>query len=596
MARARTQYKLVGRYLNGNDTRYYGLVSEDNKQVKYTSEQMAFMVGRGQVINVGAQIYQGRLLFRGQNCDIKSLPTIQLRKDKDTGKLITTPVKKKPVTEPIKKPAPVKRPVTAEKPTEKKKPAPVVKKEQPVAKKEQPVAKKEQPVVKKEQPVVKKVQDEDEYVDPNIVASAAEYLGLNIQGQFKYSVLMNKLLATFDKVAYNATKTMRYMDMTILNLNITVDSVDNTNKMYYIHFNKWGSKSVVYAVVSESTFELFSYEYPDKVFDIYEGKVDGIEYKPMHYHELVIRLGLFSRIPEFKRLKLWFMKYNKEIFDNMISPRIIMMIGNYADKSEFVDLRECGGYSCNGSNGMYPLIMLNYKYSKTFNNVDKVGRYEVCTLLHEMSHAYVDVVYGSNTETDPNKMGDVLYGLTRDPGMQYTMHGEKFGTTIQMVSDKTGLSFDEIFQYGIHVNNEKRETKFTNTLSKFDYSTGKVYSDYDSQNWHDSLMSRNYRGLAKVKEVLVNKQDYLKGFFRDKFNMTLEFHITDDDSKVSVTNNIGSLKNYDINFSSYGGQSLTVYRQMDDRWIYIGAVSVKSTPQAVIKNALALIYKDALLD
>lgn len=537
MTRARTQYKLVGRYLNGNDTKYYGLVSEENKQVKYTSEQMAFMVGRGQVVNVGAQIYQGRLLFRGQNCDIKSLPTIQLRKDKDTGKLIITPVKKKPGAEPI-----VKRPVTAEKPTEKKKPA---------------------PVVKKEQPVVKKVQPEDEYVDPRLVESAAEYLGLNIQGQFKYSVLMNKLLATFNKAAYDATKTMRYMDMTMLNLNITVDYADNTNKMYYIHFNKWGSKSVVYAVVSESTFEMISYEYPDKVFDVYGGKVEGVEYKPMHYHELVIRLGLFSRIPEFKRLKLWFMKYNKELFDNKISSGIIMMIGNYADKSDFVDLRGCGGYSCNGSNGMYPLIMLNYKNSKTFNNADKIDRYEADTLLHEMSHAYVDAVYGSNVETDPNKMGDVLYGMRRDSGMQYTMHGEKFGTTVQMISDKTGLSFNEIFAYGVHINNEKRETEFTKTLINFSYSAG--YDNYDTQNKPDSLMSRNYKGLAKVKEVLVNKQDYLKEFFRDKFNMTLEFYITDDDSKVSVTNNIGSLKNYDINFSAYSGKSITVYRQMDDR-------------------------------
>lgn len=111
MSRARTQYKLVGRYLNGNDTKYYGLVSEDDKQVKYTSEQMAFMVGRGQVVNVGAQVYQGKLLFRGQNCDIKNLPTIQLRKDKDTGKIVTTPVQKEPVAEPIRKPAPVVKPV-----------------------------------------------------------------------------------------------------------------------------------------------------------------------------------------------------------------------------------------------------------------------------------------------------------------------------------------------------------------------------------------------------------------------------------------------------------------------------------------------------
>lgn len=57
--------------------------------------------------------------------------------------MITTSVKKKPVTEPIKKPA---------------------------------------PVVKREQPVVKREQPENEYVDPRLVASAAEYLGLNIQG------------------------------------------------------------------------------------------------------------------------------------------------------------------------------------------------------------------------------------------------------------------------------------------------------------------------------------------------------------------------------------------------------------------------------
>lgn len=233
MSRARTQYKLVGRYLNGNDTKYYGLVSEDDKQVKYTSEQMAFIVGRGQVVNVGAQVYQGKLLFRGQNCDIKSLPTIQLRKDKDTGKIVTTPVVKKPVAEPIRKPA----------------------------------------------PVVKPVQDEEEYLDPSIVASVAEHLGITINGRFKYSVLINKLLGLFNKTAYNATKTLCYMDMTILNLMVTVDAVDNTNKMYYIHFNKWGSKSVVYAVISESTFELFKYEYAGLVLDTYEGKVEGVEYK-----------------------------------------------------------------------------------------------------------------------------------------------------------------------------------------------------------------------------------------------------------------------------------------------------------------------------
>lgn len=541
MSRARTQYKLVGRYLNGNDTKYYGLVSEDDKQVKYTSEQMAFMVGRGQVVNVGAQIYQGKLLFRGQNCDIKSLTTIQLRKDKDTGKIVTTPVVKKPA------------------------------------------------------PVVKPVQDEEEYLDPSIVASVAEHLGITINGRFKYSVLINKLLGLFNKTAYNATKTLCYMDMTILNLMVTVDAVDSTNKMYYIHFNKWGSKSVVYAVISESTFKLFKYEYANLVLDTYEGKVEGIEYKPMHYHELIIRLGLFSKIPEFKRLKLWYMRYNEEVFMSKLNPNLVLMLGNYADESDFVDLRNCTGYSSSVANGAYPVIMLNYRFLKSFNNVSAISRTDACILLHEMAHAYVDIIYGSNQETDSDKMGDILYGMPRDPGMQYTVHGEKFGKTVNMVSDKTGLSFDEVFQYGIHVNNVRKHTEFTDRLSPDSYSNV-VYSKYGSQNKPDSVVTAQHKGLAKVKEVLVNKQDYLKQFFRNNFNMTLDFNITDDDSKLSITDSAGVLKNYDINFSDSNGQALTIYRQMDDKWINIGAVPVKSTPQAVVKNALGFVYKDSLLD
>ncbi|MBO5389224.1 MAG: hypothetical protein J6A59_14055, partial [Lachnospiraceae bacterium] len=74
MARPRTLYKLVGRYMQGNDTVYYGLVSEDGKEVRATEEQMAFYVGREQVINVTAQLYKDKVLFRGVGCEIKELP------------------------------------------------------------------------------------------------------------------------------------------------------------------------------------------------------------------------------------------------------------------------------------------------------------------------------------------------------------------------------------------------------------------------------------------------------------------------------------------------------------------------------------------
>lgn len=78
MARQRTQYKLVGRYMRGNDTVYYGVISENGEEKRYTEEQLAFMVGRGQIINITAQLYNDKVLFRGINCDIKNLPVIQL--------------------------------------------------------------------------------------------------------------------------------------------------------------------------------------------------------------------------------------------------------------------------------------------------------------------------------------------------------------------------------------------------------------------------------------------------------------------------------------------------------------------------------------
>lgn len=78
MARQRTQYKLVGRYLRGNDTVYYGLITPEGKEVRATEEVMAYYVGREQVINVRAQLYQNKVLFRGVDCDIRNLPTIQL--------------------------------------------------------------------------------------------------------------------------------------------------------------------------------------------------------------------------------------------------------------------------------------------------------------------------------------------------------------------------------------------------------------------------------------------------------------------------------------------------------------------------------------
>lgn len=78
MGRQRTMYRLHNRYVNGNTTVYYGLVSEDGKQIRATEVQMAYYVGRDQVINVAGQVYEDKVLFRGVGCDIRALPVVKI--------------------------------------------------------------------------------------------------------------------------------------------------------------------------------------------------------------------------------------------------------------------------------------------------------------------------------------------------------------------------------------------------------------------------------------------------------------------------------------------------------------------------------------
>ena len=80
MARQRIKYKLAGRYMNKSDTVAYGVLSEDGQERRLTEEQLAFLVGREQIINVTAQLYKDRVIFRGKDCSISEMPVIQVNK------------------------------------------------------------------------------------------------------------------------------------------------------------------------------------------------------------------------------------------------------------------------------------------------------------------------------------------------------------------------------------------------------------------------------------------------------------------------------------------------------------------------------------
>ena len=78
MAGKRTQYQIVGRYLNGSEVTGYHLQSiESGKAGRYTREQVAYLVGRDQITNAEGQIYKDKFLLRGVGVALDSLPAKQ---------------------------------------------------------------------------------------------------------------------------------------------------------------------------------------------------------------------------------------------------------------------------------------------------------------------------------------------------------------------------------------------------------------------------------------------------------------------------------------------------------------------------------------
>lgn len=74
----RVEYQIVGRYMDGKEVVGYHLQSMDSgKSGRYTREQIAFLVGRGQVTNCQGQIYQDKLILRGVGMNLDDLPVKQ---------------------------------------------------------------------------------------------------------------------------------------------------------------------------------------------------------------------------------------------------------------------------------------------------------------------------------------------------------------------------------------------------------------------------------------------------------------------------------------------------------------------------------------
>jgi len=78
MAAQRVQYQIVGRYMDGKEVVAYHLQSlSTGKEGKFNRDQVAFLVGRGQITNCEGQIYKDKVLLRGVGISLDSLPVEQ---------------------------------------------------------------------------------------------------------------------------------------------------------------------------------------------------------------------------------------------------------------------------------------------------------------------------------------------------------------------------------------------------------------------------------------------------------------------------------------------------------------------------------------
>lgn len=75
----KTDYQITGRYTKGKELVGFHLHSiSTGKSGKYPKEFVAYLIGKGAITNCEAQIYKGKLLFRGKGIRLDDLPSIDI--------------------------------------------------------------------------------------------------------------------------------------------------------------------------------------------------------------------------------------------------------------------------------------------------------------------------------------------------------------------------------------------------------------------------------------------------------------------------------------------------------------------------------------
>lgn len=340
----------------------------------------------------------------------------------------------------------------------------------------------------------------------------------------------------YERFAYTTSKVMIFLD---LSGEIKLNIEGQQDNMYYVSINKWGypadttaENTREYLIVDSSTMELLNGIAPNLITSNSHGNINISLYKMASYHKMLIRLRKFNLLMDFKQLKLFFIRMNKSVFDSKLSNDTVVGAGNYSlDNSGnvrlFESLNSCSAYAGNNNE----IILFNGGYhtlqAKQLSEVDKT------TLLHEMCHSYVNIIYGSTWESDPNDYGDAVYGISNSKyDIQVQCHGRKFGEAVKLASERTGIPFEIIFGYGL--DNGKKWEGYTGA----DNNRRTVYEN-------STNIDLSYIPYGKTKLVkwfnsnideMVHEVGRYSNWFRDRLNVKINAHKDDksDDNRETA--------------------------------------------------------------
>lgn len=212
--------------------------------------------------------------------------------------------------------------------------------------------------------------------------------------------------------------------------------------------------------ISKSTLELIQYERPDKVQVIKGEEVPKYKYTPVHYYQLVLRMGLIYLAYNYKKLKLLYKKYDQQVFGGLLPKDMLVSLANYTEDT--IDMGTAIAWQHSPGGSRISQIVFNTQYDEFQKNT--VSMHVKQTLLHEMAHGWTEAKYGTAQENEGEDGGTYMH-LGEWCKEYWYCHGKHFAEGVRLAAEATGIKFEDIFGYGLSEERVKPSDRFRRTLA-----------------------------------------------------------------------------------------------------------------------------------